>query len=94
LLVETTTGHCKALIGPWLRDGIRWKSPDLTLSGLMPSGTEKSTGVPIAAVMRPRPMMPPVSARIFGVDLRLAPGLRPKGTRARARFSSDRFTRR
>ena len=25
----------KALIGPWLRDGIRWKSPDLTLSGLM-----------------------------------------------------------
>jgi len=36
LLVETTTGHCKALIGPWLRDGIRWKSPDLTSSGLMP----------------------------------------------------------
>ena len=43
--------------------------------------------------MRPRPMMPPISARIFGVNVRLAPGLRPKGTRARARFSSDRFTR-
>lgn len=26
--------------------------------------------------------MPPVSARIFGVNVRLAPGLRPKGTRA------------
>jgi len=38
-------------------------------------------------------MMPPVSARIFGVNVRLAPGRLPKGTRARARFSSDRFTR-
>ena len=38
-------------------------------------------------------MMPPVSAQIFGLNVRLAPGLRPKGTRARARFPSDRFTR-
>jgi hypothetical protein len=38
-------------------------------------------------------MMPPVSARIFGVNVRLAPDMRPKGTRARARSSSDCFTR-
>jgi hypothetical protein len=38
-------------------------------------------------------MMPPFSARIFGMNGGWRPACAPKGTRARAPFLSDRFTR-